>query len=155
MGISYSVDVDEEISAKAIGRERKVSLKNSVELAKHIKGMSVEEARETLEAVRDGEKAVPFKSHNSGVGHRKNLEGWDAGRFPEKASKELLKVLENASSNAEYKGLDPDDMKIHHVAAHKVDEVEGMKPRAFGRATQWNSPIIDIEMILIEEEGEE
>ncbi|MDY6780435.1 MAG: 50S ribosomal protein L22 [Halobacteria archaeon] len=154
MGISYSVETRDD-DAKAIAREEEVSHKDSLEIAKHIKGMRVDEARETLEAVIDEEHPVPMKSHNSNVGHTSNLDGWDAGRFPEKASKTMLDTLENAAANARNEGQDPDEMHIFHVAAHKVGESEGMKPRAMGRATAWNSSLVDIEMVLRNETDDE
>ena len=150
MGISYSVDADPEKTAKAMLRERHVSHKHSKEIAREIKGKTAAEAVEYLEAVAAGERSVPFRSHNSGVGHRKDIDGWDAGRFPNKASKEFLKLLENAVANADHQGFDGESMEITHVAAHKVGEAQGRKPRAMGRATAWNTPEVDVELILTE-----
>lgn len=155
MGISYSIDVDPETTAKAMGRDLPTSHKDLVELCRHIKGMRVDEARETLETVVEGEEAIPLKTHNAKKGHRSGLDGWDAGGYPEKAASYLLDVLENAEGNAEHSGLDPDEMFVRHVAAHKVGESEGMKPRAYGRASQWNGPLVDVELILELFEGEE
>ena len=152
MGISYSVDVDPDTTAKAMLRERQMSHKHSTALAREIKGMTAGEAQEYLEAVIAGERSVPFRQHNSGVGHRKDLEGWDAGRYPEKAAEAFLDLLGNAVGNAEHQGFDGSAMEIKHVAAHKVGESRGRKPRAMGRASPWNSPEVDVELIL--EEGE-
>jgi large subunit ribosomal protein L22 len=155
MGISYSVDADPDTTAKAMLRERHMSHKHSKEIAREIKGMVAADAIEYLEAVRDGERSVPFKSHNSGVGHRTDIDGWDAGRFPEKASEAFLDLLENGVNNAEYAGLQGEEMVIEHVAAHKVGESPGRKPRAFGRASEWNTPQVDVELVLAEtEEGD-
>ncbi|MES3516507.1 MAG: 50S ribosomal protein L22 [Natronomonas sp.] len=155
MGISYSVDADPETTAKAMLRERHMSHKHSKEIAKEIKGQTAGDAVEYLEAVIDGERSVPFKSHNSGVGHRNDIDGWDAGRYPEKASKAFLDLLENAINNAEHQGFDGEEMTIHHVAAHKVGESQGRKPRAMGRASPWNTPQVDVELILEQPEGED
>jgi large subunit ribosomal protein L22 len=152
MGISYSVDADPDTTAKAMLRERHISHKHSKAIAREIKGKTASEAVEYLEAVVEGTEPVPFKSHNSGVGHRKNIDGWDAGRFPEKASKAFLDLLENAIGNADYQGFDGESMQIMHVAAHKVGESPGRKPRAMGRATEWNTPEVDVELILEEVE---
>ena len=152
MGISYSVDVDPDATAKAMLRERQMSHKHSTALAREIKGMTAGEAREYLEAVIAGERSVPFRQHNSGVGHRDDIEGWDAGRYPEKAAEAFLDLLGNAVGNAEHQGFDGENMTIRHVAAHKVGESQGRKPRAMGRASPWNSPEVDVELIL--EEGE-
>jgi large subunit ribosomal protein L22 len=100
MGISYSVDADPKKTAKAMLRERHMSHKHSKEIAREIKGKTVAEAGDYLEAVIAGEQSVPFRSHNTGVGHRNDIDGWDAGRYPEKASKAFLDLLENVGANA-------------------------------------------------------
>jgi large subunit ribosomal protein L22 len=150
MGISYSIDPDPDTTAKAMLRERQMSHKHSKAIAREIKGMTAGEATEYLEAVVNEEQSVPFNSHNSGVGHRNDIDGWDAGRFPEKASEAFLDLLENAVGNADHQGYDGETMEIIHVAAHKVGETRGRKPRAMGRATEWNSPEVDVELILQE-----
>ncbi len=155
MGINYSVDADPDSTAKAMLRERHMSHKHSKEIAREIKGKTAGEAVEYLEAVKAGERSVPFKSHNSGVGHRSDVDGWDAGRYPEKASDAFLDLIENAVNNADHQGFDGESMEIAHVAAHKVGESPGRKPRAFGRADPWNTPEVDVELVLEEQEGED
>ena len=150
MGISYSVDVDPDTTAKAMLRERHISLKHSKALAREISGMTAAEAVDYLEAVIAGEQSVPFRQHNSGVGHRNDIEGWDAGRYPEKASEAFLDLLENAVGNADHQGFDGEAMQIAHVAPHKVGESRGRKPRAMGRASPWNTPEVDVELVLEE-----
>jgi large subunit ribosomal protein L22 len=150
MGINYSVDADPETTAKAMLREKHMSHKHSKAIAREIKGKTAADAVEYLEAVVEGERSVPFRSHNSGVGHRSDIDGWDAGRYPEKASKAFLDLLENAVNNADHQGFDGDEMVIAHVAAHKVGESPGRKSRAFGRASPWNTPQVDVELVLEE-----
>jgi len=150
MGISYSVEADPDTTAKGMLRERHMSHKHSKAIAREIKGMTAEGAVEYLEQVIDGERSVPFKSHNSGVGHRSDIDGWDAGRYPEKASSAFLDLIENVVNNADEQGFDGEEMEIMHVAAHKVGEVQGRKPRAMGRASAWNTMEVDVELILEE-----
>jgi large subunit ribosomal protein L22 len=152
MGISYSVDADPDTTAKAMLRERQMSHKHSKAIAREIKGKTAGEAVDYLEAVIEGDQPVPFKQHNSGVGHKRKVDGWDAGRYPEKASKAFLDLLENAVGNADHQGFDGESMQIMHVAAHKVGEQQGRKPRAMGRASAWNTPQVDVELILEEVE---
>jgi len=130
-----------------------MSHKHATEIAREIKGMEAGDAVSYLEAVIEGERSVPFKTHNGGVGHRSDIEGWDAGRYPEKVSEAFLDLLENGMNNADAQGFSPESMEIAHVAAHKVGERRGRKPRAFGRANPWNTPEVDVELIL-EEEGD-
>ncbi len=153
MGISYSVDADPDTTAKAMLRERQISLKHSKALAREIKGTTASEAVAYLEAVVEGDQPVPVKQHNAGVGHRSDIDGWDAGRYPEKPAEAFLDLLENAVGNAEQQGFDGEQMAIMHVAPHKVGESRGRQPRAMGRASEWNTPEVDVELIL-EEGGE-
>ena len=155
MGISYSVEADPETTAKAMLRERRMSHKHGKEIARELRGMTAGEATEYLEAVIAGERSVPFRSHNSGAGHRKDVDGWDAGRYPEKASEAFLDLLRNATGNADHQGFEADSMHIDHVAVHKVGEAQGRRPRAFGRASAWNSPEVDVELILEDREASE
>jgi len=152
MGINYSVEADPETTAKAMLRERPISIKHSKAIARAIKGMSVADAESYLHDVIDETQSVPFKQHNSGVGHRSDIDGWDAGRYPEKASEDFLKLIENARNNADEQGFEGESMTIKHVAAHKVGERQGRKPRAFGRADPWNTTLCDVELIIEEEE---
>ncbi|EMA47014.1 50S ribosomal protein L22 [Halobiforma nitratireducens] len=150
MGINYSVDADPDATAKAMLRERHMSHKHSKEIAREIKGRTVGDARAYLQDVIDEEQSVPFKSHNSGVGHRSDIDGWDAGRYPEKVSNAFLDLLENVEANADHQGFDGESMAIAHVAAHKVGESAGRKPRAMGRASAWNTPEVDVEIVVEE-----
>ena len=152
MGISYSIDADPDTTAKGMLRERHMSHKHSKAIAREIKGKTAADAQSYLQQVIDGERSVPFKQHNSGVGHRSDIDGWDAGRYPEKASEAFLDLIENVVNNADEQGFDGESMEIMHVAAHKIGEVQGRKPRAMGRASAWNTPEVDVELILTEVE---
>lgn len=154
MGISYSVDADPDTTAKAMLRERQMSHKHATEIAREIKGKRAGDAVAYLEAVIRGDQSVPFRSHNAGTGHRADIDGWDAGRYPEKASEAFLDLLRNGINNADAQGFDGESMTIMHVAAHKVGESRGRRPRAFGRASPWNTPLVDVELILETEESE-
>jgi large subunit ribosomal protein L22 len=153
MGINYSVEADPETTARGMLRDRPISLKHSKAVSRAIKGKTVDEAEAYLQAVIDEERSVPFKQHNSGVGHRSDIDGWDAGRYPEKASKDFLKLIENVRNNADEQGFEGSEMRIKHVAAHKVGERQGRKPRAFGRADPWNTTLCDVELIIEEVES--
>jgi large subunit ribosomal protein L22 len=73
-----------------------------------------------------------------------------AGRYPVNASKEFLKILKNAESNAEYKGLEPANMYIFHAAIQRGRVIHGFMPRARGRASPKDTETVNIEMILSE-----
>ena len=147
----YSKTIDPEHSSQAIGLELRISYKHSVEICKALRGMNLEAAKVYLGKVIALEKPVPFRRYKRCVGHRKG-KGFGPGRFPEKAAKAILQTLEGAESNAEYKGLDIENMVIIHIAASHGRVFEGWKPRARGRSTPWNAETSNIEVILKEME---
>jgi large subunit ribosomal protein L22 len=94
----------------------------------------MDEAMSYLEDVIAKKRAVPFKNHKKKVAH-KRLEKWYAGRYPEKAAKHILKVLQNLDANAEYKGLEKENLVIIHAQAKRGRFLKRYMPRAYGRAT--------------------
>ncbi|MEZ5336454.1 MAG: 50S ribosomal protein L22 [Methanolobus sp.] len=146
--IGYSIEMDPKESAKAMGAELHISPKKSRELCKAIKGMRSNVAQKYLEDVVSMKQAVPFKRHCDGSGHRKGPMA--NGRYPVKVAQAFLKILENARSNAEYKGLEPERMYIAHAAAKRGRVIHGMRPRARGRGSPSNTETVNVEIILNE-----
>jgi large subunit ribosomal protein L22 len=149
MGIGYSVqNLDPEATAKALGRDIAVKPKFTVNVCRAIKGMQVAKAKDFLERVIRAEQAVPFRTHNHNTAHRRSAPG--PGAYPKGAATAVLRVLKDAESNAEYKGLDPDELVVWHTAAHRASPIQGMMPRAHGRAGAWDKSTSHIEIVLRE-----
>jgi large subunit ribosomal protein L22 len=144
-------EIDPETTARAMASELHISPKHAHEVCRAIKGKKVEAAEAYLEEVLNMKAAVPFKRYKKKVAHRRGLEKWYAGRYPVKATAEILKLLKNARGNAEYKGLDPEALRVWHVATKQGRTIHGVMPRAFGRATPKNTETVNIEIILREE----
>ncbi len=145
----YSVQLDPTRTAVASLRDVDVSYKEMVELLDVIRGKKLSEARRILEEVAEKKRAVPFKRHYGKVGHRR---GMGPGRYPVKAAKKLLALLDNVENNAEFKGLDVENLWIIHVAAHKGLTIKRFMPRAFGRSTPKVKQMVHVEIAVEERE---
>ena len=145
----YTAIADADTTAKALGKEMPVSPKFAREVAGMIRGMKVDVARQALEDVIDKKRAVPLKRYNKRVSHK---PGVGPGRYPVKAAKAILGVLDSAASNAEYKGLDVSNMAIATISVARGRTIPGHMPRAHGRATQWNQETVNLEIIIEEVE---
>jgi large subunit ribosomal protein L22 len=132
-------DYDSTKHVRASIREKQISHKHAREIAVQLKGLSIEKARDYLHSVVNKQRAVPFKRYKSQVGHRAD-PGVMSGRYPEKSATEFIKLLDNLESNAEYRGMDLDRLKIINATVHKGRKIQRFTPRAMGRA----SPKIDI-----------
>ncbi|MEM2904359.1 MAG: 50S ribosomal protein L22 [Candidatus Bathyarchaeia archaeon] len=147
----YSVKgLDPDKTAIAAGRDLRVSPKAAREICSTIRGMSLNEAKALLEQVIEGKRPIPYRRHKKKVGHRHELQGWSAGRYPKKASKSILTVLEAAEANAEFKGLDVDRLKVTHASTQKSRKVRKYIPRAFGRSSPYFHQLTHVEIALEE-----
>ncbi len=145
---AYSVkEMDPERSVRCSGRELRISPKAATEICRTIKGMRIEEAKQLLEAVAAKKRPIAYRRYNTEVPHKSQSERWHAGRYPTKAAKRFLALLEELQSNAEYKGLDVDRLRIVHAASQRGMKMRNFVPRAFGRSSPSYNTLTHIELI--------
>ena len=145
-----------------------VHVKACFEICRTIRGMTAGSAIRKLEKVllidsdrpdiRAKAEAIPYRlgsgnkkrkrSGPSMVGHRKG--GMGPGRYPVKASRVVIKLLNSAMDNArhQHEDIDAEDMIITHIAAHRGTIKRGFMPRARGRATPKNHYQVNLEVFL-------
>lgn len=142
---------DKTKHVRASIREKDISHKHAREIAVAIKGRSIEKARELLENVISHKEAIPYRRYNNEVAHRSNIrDGFFAGRFPKKAATEFLRILDNLESNAEYKGMDLDRLRIVSVVVHKGTKLKRFQPRAMGRSSPKFDILVHVELVAQE-----
>lgn len=93
----YTLKVNNKKAAKVYGRSLPISTKNSVEVCKAISGMNVEKGKKLLMDMLNEKRSIK-------------------GKYYTNATFEILKLINSAESNAEFKGLDADKMVIHASA---------------------------------------
>ena len=145
-----------------------VHVKACFEICRTVRGMTAGAAVRKLEKVllidsdrpdiRAKAQAIPYRlgsgnkkrkrSGPSMVGHRKG--GMGPGRYPVKASRVVIKLLNSAMDNArhQHEDIDAEDMIITHIAAHRGTIKRGFMPRARGRATPKNHYQVNLEVFL-------
>jgi large subunit ribosomal protein L22 len=149
--IDYSQKISGDTIAKAKANELNMSPKHSIEIATFIRHQHVNDAIAYLNEVIGLKKAIPFRRFNRNVAHKRGLPGdWDAGRYPVKASKAYIRILESVKKNAEYIGLDADNLEIIHVSANRGRAQKSFFPRAMGRATPKVRESVNIEIVVRE-----
>lgn len=147
----YSVQgLDPDRTAIASGRDLRISPKAAREICHYIKGMRLERAKEVLQDVMDLKRPIPYFRHRKEMPHRKGVEGFDAGKFPQKAAGEILKVLNQVEANAEFKGLYADRLKIIHITSNRGRIIKNYIPRAFGRSSPYFNHLSHVEVAVEE-----
>ncbi len=131
--------------AIAVGKALPISFKQSVEICNFIRNKNINNVKETLQGVIDKKIAVPFKRYDFDLGHKKKI---GPGRYPYKASKEIIRLIENVEANAQFKGLNTSNLVIAHISAHKAG-----KAWHYGRKSRRKMKRTNIE-ICVEEKLE-
>ena len=144
MTSEYLVMITER-DACAFGRSLPISTKASVEICRALREKTVTQAKEYLLKVMEQKAVVPFLRYKHNVGHRKGP--YAAGRYPGKASKHILEILESAAANATNKGFARGDLVIKHISAHK-----GPKVMHFGRH-RGKAKRTHVQVVLTERKG--
>ena len=139
--------IDPDKTALAAGRNIDISPKHAIEVNRAIRGMKLEQAMDFLDDVIALKRSVPFKRHNKKIPHRSDLVGWHSGRYPQKACREIKKVLENLENNAIFKGLDTEKLKIVHCISQRARKVKGYMPRAQGSSSPKYNILTHIEVV--------
>ena len=144
-GYSFK-DLDPARAVKCAGREIRISPKAATEICEAIKGMNLRAAKKFLEDVAEKKRSVPYKHYHKEVPH-KGHQGFYAGRYPIKAANRIHRLLEELEANAEYRGLDPEKIRITHAVSHRGMKVRKFIPRAFGRASPYYNTLTHVELI--------
>ncbi|MBI4043778.1 MAG: 50S ribosomal protein L22 [Candidatus Diapherotrites archaeon] len=105
--------------ARAFASNQPVSFKYSVEICREIKGKKLDKAVSFLENVQEQKAFLPLRRYNKKVGHRKgnSYSFVKSGRYPKNACRAWLKLLESVKANADYKGLNADQLLVVHAFA--------------------------------------
>ncbi len=113
--------INRKITAKAIKKNANASVKYSTEIIRELKGKKLKRAKEFLQNIITKKEFLPLKKYNKKVAHRKgnSKSNTKTGRYPEKTTRIFLSLLESAEANADYKGLNTENMFVKHGFASK------------------------------------
>lgn len=146
----YGVSIEEDQVARARATFR-VSWKSSIDVARAIKGLTLEQAKQYLEGVVRGEAPIPVKGHDKKRPHHSvPWRGWPVARWPKRTAEAYLELLENLEGNCTYKGLNASNVVIIHAASSKGAKIPGYMQRAFGRSSPWFNYEVNIEVAAAE-----
>jgi large subunit ribosomal protein L22 len=94
-----------------------ISTKQSIEVARFIRGKNLKKIKDVLNRVLQKKIAVPYKRYNKDTPHRPGKIA--SGRYPQKTTTHFLTLLNSLESNAEEKGLNVDSLILSEVVANK------------------------------------
>lgn len=142
----------EEKTSKAVKANAHVSLKYSAEICREIKGKRVEKAMKFLQDVVEKKAFLPIKKYNSNTAHRKgrSVSGVKSGRFPKNCAKAWRDLLASAKANADYKGLDAENLVVLHAFASQGFRRRSHQARGKIAGKQRRKKSAHLEVVLME-----
>jgi large subunit ribosomal protein L22 len=140
----YSIEFDPKSCASARLEGVDASYKDLSEVCGRIRRKNSAWALVFLEKAAAMEIPVLYRTHNTKLGHRRELGG-KQGRYPQKAAGIVLKVLESAIANGMAKGLG-EGYTVHTATANKRFTYPRMAPK--GRTARSYYELSRIEIIL-------
>lgn len=149
MPYKYSAkNYDKENMARTIGSSLPISTKHSIEICNFIRNTNLSKAKNILKDIIEEKKPLPFKRYTGGIGHKKGKIG--SGRYPKKASLEIIKILNAVEANAQFKGLNTANLFIKHICANKAS-----RPWHYGRQRRRKMKRTHIEVVVEEKVSKE
>ncbi len=140
--MTYKYATQDKGLAKAVGTDLPISTKATKEICRTVKGKNVERARKILQDAAEKKKAIPYKTHNGDVGHKR---GMGPGRYPIKASQHIMKIIDSAVANARFQGINTNNLIIKNILAQK-----GAETFKYGRQTRRRTKRTHVEVVLAE-----
>ena len=110
--------MNEENTVRIFGKDLSISTKQTIEISNFIRNKSVQLAKRQLNLVLDKKLAIPLKRFNKDRGHKPGKIA--AGFYPQKATKEIIKLLTSLEGYAAHKGLDKDNLFIQTIIPNKA-----------------------------------
>lgn len=147
MGYSYKIENEADF-AKARVEDVNASFKDLAEVCYNIRRRPAGAAVGILQEAKEGRRPLRYRSHSTGLGHRKQLRG-QKGRWPMKAAGIVLKCLQSAISNAREKGLSEELIVVHATANMKRTY---MRYSSKGRRNASRLQTSRVEIVLKEKE---
>ncbi len=145
---SYATKYEKESMARAIVVAAPLSFKQSIEVCKFIRNRKYTDAMRVLENVLTYTNAVPYTRYNQGgTGHK---TGIGPGRYPQKVTQQLIKLLKSAYANAGQKGLNLSNLVVKAAVAN-----QGPKAPHYGRARGRVAKRTHIEIVLMQTKPED
>jgi ribosomal protein uL22 len=145
--MSYTYNIGNEADfAKARIEDVNASYKDLTEVCYNIRRRPAEMAVQILEDAKAKKRPIRYRSHNTRMAHRKELQG-QKGRWPVKCVGIVLKCLESAIANAKEKGLSEELIVVHASANKKFSH---MRYSSKGRRNTSKLETARVEIVLKE-----
>ena len=143
---------NEKKIAKASASNKPISIKYATEMCREIKGRPIDKVERSLKRIINKEEFLPLRKYVKKVAHRKGASKskTKTGRYPKNVCRAFLELLESAKANADFKGLDTDNLLVYHAFASMGFRRHSVQPKGHISGRRRRRKSTHIEVMLIE-----
>ncbi|MBN1940605.1 MAG: 50S ribosomal protein L22 [Candidatus Diapherotrites archaeon] len=148
----YQKELQGKNIAKAFATNQRISLKYSTELCREVKGQRIDKAEKYLQRIIEKKDFLPLRKYNKKVPHRRG-EGKSnvkSGRYPKNVCKAFISLLNSVKANADFKGLDTDNLLIINAFASQGFSRTGHQPKGRIGGKRWKKKSTHLEIVARE-----
>eukprot|EP01065_Artemidia_motanka_P025728 TRINITY_DN306_c0_g2_i3.p2 TRINITY_DN306_c0_g2~~TRINITY_DN306_c0_g2_i3.p2 ORF type:complete len:214 (+),score=64.17 TRINITY_DN306_c0_g2_i3:67-642(+) len=149
---AYSAKPKGATVAKAKGSDLRVHFKNTWQVARRIRHMTLAKAQRYLVDVLAHKRCVPYIRFNHACGRTPQAKEWKEangqGRWPRKSVELVQSLLKNCESNAESKGLETKNLCISHIQVNRAQKIRRRTYRAHGRVGAYMASPCHVELFM-------
>lgn len=139
-------DYNPDRMARVFGSDISISPKHAMEICTALYNKTLEKAKDLLNDAIAMKTPINFRRFSHGAGHKRGVRG--PGKFPVKASKEILKLLQSLEANAQQKGLNTESLVLVHARTNRAS-----RPMHYGRQSGRMMKRSHVELIAEEKES--
>ena len=145
----YQADLQAKNTARAFASNQRISQKYATEVCREIRGKRVERAEQFLRNILVKKEFLPLVKYHGKIPHRKgdSKSGVKAGRYPVKVCEAFLNLLNSVKANADFKGLDAENLLIVHAFASQGFRRFAHQPKGKISGKGWRRKSAHIEII--------
>ena len=116
------------------------STKYCVNIGRFVRGKNIDSVIKYLDKVMHKKAVIPWRTHNDKVPHKR---GMGPGKYPVKASREIIKLLESVKSNAKNKGMNEEQLIIKEFIPNRMFSEESRSRYSRGKWTYLKIGVVE------------
>jgi len=149
---NYQEKIESPKTARAFASNQGISLKFATEMCREIRNKKIEKAEAMIQRILEKKDFLPLRVYRKKTAHRRgeSKSGVKSGRYPEKVCNAFLNILNSVKANADFKGLDAENLLIVHAFASQGFRRGSHQPKGKIAGKRWAKKSTHIEVVVRE-----
>lgn len=154
----YSIAIEDPANTvHTNAKSLRVKFKNAREVSAQLKKLTLTRAVSFLKNVINRKDCIKVTRYAKKCGRTAQAKKYEKGsnradsrgKWPVKPCQAFIGLISNLVTEAEKKGIEPDDLVIVHCQVNKAPQIYGRIQRAYGRVNPYNTKPCHVEIVAM------